>query len=295
MIYFYSGHTRFGGSTFIINSVVKLLNSAGMPTLFYGPHSWFTGLSAYNRAERFPPLTPKDIFVCHFFEPHERPNVHRSIAYIHEDAKNFRFRFRKFYCEKCKINKITEYSNELPVCDRCGRSTAFIGLKVFDHLVISSVNHEKKYKESQLLLGSTSIIPNPIEINFTRKPPAEPTAGIIGTVEGRKAQHVSIQKAKEAGFKKILLYGPKNPVYFDQYIKPLLDTQVMYKGVCDDRESMYNSISEVFHYAKYEQACMVQGECKKLGIPFHCDTQNVPDWDLYSNEQIIGLWKEILK
>lgn len=296
MIHFYSSHTSFGGSTLILSSVVRLLNEAGVPVLFHGTDPWFESLSPYNKADGFPKLKPDDIFVCHLLALLERPNVKKSIYVTHEET--WAFRVANFKCQKCGTAGVHKHraGSSLPaVCRPCAKRTAeFTGLVTFDHVVFSSIAHEKKSRSLQTNWGPSSIIPNPVEVDFVWQPPTEPVAGIIGTVEPRKAPHISIQKAQDAGFKKILLYGNKAPAYFDEYVAPLLNEDVRYMGLADDREAMYNSISEVFHYSTQEQALMVLGECKKLGIPFH-GSDDVHDWDLYSDEHIVTAWRNLLE
>lgn len=296
MIRFYSSHTGFGGSTYILSSVVRLLNEAGIDARFHGRDPWFERLTPYNIADGFPKLRPEDTFVCHMLALLERPNVRKSIFVTHEET--WGFVVANFKCPECGTAGVYKHraGSSLPaVCRPCAKRTAeFTGLVAFDHVVFSSVAHEKKSRGLQTNWGTSSVVPNPVEVAFTWEPPSEPVAGILGSVEPRKAPHVSIRKAKEKGFKKILLYGTKEPEYFDEYIAPLLSDDIRYMGLAEDRAAMYNSVSEVFHYSTREQALMVLGECKKLGIPFH-GSSDVHDWDLYSDEHIVGAWRDLLE
>jgi len=296
MIYFYSGHTNFGGSTLIIDSIVRLLNEGGVPALFYGKHPWFESLSRFNKAEGFPPVQPDDMLVCHYYVPEKRPNVRKSIYATHEETSPIPFRIGRYLCSRCGGEMVTRLTKkDMAVCLHCHKRQAkFVGLGVFDHVVFSSIAHEKKCRAAQRDWGPSTVIPNPIEVDFEWRPPKEPVAGIIGTINSRKAPHVSIEKAREAGFKKIFLYGNYENPYFETVAKPLFDDDVVYKGLVSDREEMYNSISAVFQYSLQEQASMVLGECKKLGIPFHC-SDAVHDWDLATHEEIFDAWCEVLK
>jgi len=296
VIHFYSGFSEFGGSTLIINSVVRLLNEASVEARFWGPDPWFEKLSPYNH-KGFPPLAPDDVLVCHMHAPITRPNVRKNIYYCHEETAEFRK--AKFFCESCCIETVGRFhahSVDSGVCRVCRKRVAkYLGPLQFDHIVFSSVNHEKKSRSVQPRWGPSSIIPNPIEINFEWKPPEIPTAGVIGRLERRKQAAVSIRKAQEAGFERVLLFGNEaGDGYFQEEIEPLLDANVQWMGLVDDREAMYRSVSEVFHYSSKEQAAMVLGECKKLGIPFHC-SEAVHDWDLYSDEYIVRAWLELLE
>ena len=237
VIYVWSGHTNFGGSTLLIDAVVRRLNEAGIPATFHGESEWFTKLSPYNKAEPLPPLTEDDVFVGHLYRLRRRPPVKKALLILHEDR-------------------------EFPL----SRKTA----GGYDIVVFSSPNHEKKVRARQRYDRPGVIIPNILEVDFTWRPPKTKAAGIIGTVCARKATHVSIQKALEAGYENVYLYGNTDPIYFEEFVKPLLSEKVQFKGLTDDKKQMYNSVSEVFHYSTEEQACVVLGECKKLGIPFHC-------------------------
>ncbi len=294
MIYFYSEVTHAGGSTIILSRDVELLNAAGVPAFFYGPDPWFEALSPYNKVGSLPELKPEDTLVCHFHDLSSRPNVKKCIFVTHEET--FPFRAGVFRCSVCGADTVRKIvrGSEPQVCRPCSKRTAFFRrLAAFDHVVFSSVAHARKSLASQAHWGQWGVIPNPIDVPFEWGPPAEPVAGIIGRLEHRKQPHVSIREAQAHGFQKILLYGEKDDGYFDEHIAPILDADIQHMGLCMDREAMYNSISEVFHYSTQEQALMVLGECKKLGIPFH-GSAAVHDWDLASDADIVGAWVNLL-
>lgn len=295
MIYFHSSHTSFGGSTLAISRVVQLLNDHGVPARFYGGHTWFTKLSPHNRAEPLPPLLQDDVLVTHYIDLKERPHVRKSILWLHEET--FMMEWGLYCCWACNQTskqKIVEKGSSLRVCPSCCRRTARYQRPVaFDRIVFVSDAHEKKSKAAQIHWGPSIVIHNPIEVDFDWDPPSVPTAGVIGTIEPRKRTHESIAAAKAFGFSRILLYGGIEPVYFEQRVKPLLDDNVRWMGLCEDREKMYRSVSAVFLHSGREQASLVQGECRKLGIPFHGSAAVMP-WDLHSDETIVKAWKELL-
>ncbi len=295
MIYFYSGITHNGGSTMILSRDVELLNEAGVPALFVGPDPWFERLSQYNKAGPFPKLRYEDSLVCHLHDLTTRPDVRRCLFVAHEET--FHFQAGLFICDVCAVTTTRKIrtGGGLGVCKVCSKRRAtFTRLAAFDHVIFSSEAHAKKSHAAQMHWGEWSVIPNPVEVDFTWEPPTEPIAGVIGRVEHRKQPHVSVREAQARGFKKVLLYGDKDDAYFDEYIAPILSPDVRYLGLCMDRKAMYDSVSEVFHHSAHEQALMVLGECKKLGIPFH-GSAAVHDWDLASDADIVGAWVGLLR
>jgi len=278
--------------------VTTLLNRAGVDAAFYGDDPWFTQLSPYNLAEGFPELSRDDTLVFHGGVASDldlvaRPDVRKSVYMTHEEV--YAFRSRRFLCPNCGVETSGRTSKTRFACRLCHKRVAeFVGLTAYDVVVFSSEAHERKSREAQPCWGPSVVIPNPIVVDFKWRPPEIPTAGIIGRLEPRKQPHVSVKEAQSKGFERILLYGEKDEAYFEQHIEPLLSDQVQYLGLCMDREKMYNSISEVFHYSTQEQALLVLGECKKLGIPFH-GSDAVLDWELETDEAIVRTWRNLLE
>ena len=295
MIYFYSAFTEFGGSTLILDAVVRLLNEGGIPTEFHGQHDWFTQLSPHNR-RGYPATGEDDVLLSHMHSPRHRADVRKSIYVCHEPVSTFHS--GRGACFGCGYEGVITgrraRSNRIWDCSKCKqRKFEYHSPGSHELVVFSSANHEVKSRTLQVCWGPSTVITNPIEVDFDWQPPKEKVAGIVGTVGERKQPHISIRRAQQAGFTKILLFGNKEDVYFERYIKPLLNNDIQYMGLVLDKQEIYSSVSEVFHYSSNEQAAMVLGECKVLGIPFHCSPE-VLDWTPVPREQLFEQWKAIL-
>ena len=129
--------------------------------------------------------------------------------------------------------------------------------------------------------------------------PKNKTVGVIGSIDEHKQTHVSVQRAFDAGYKKVLLYGQiTDKPYFDEMIAPLLMLEnVQLMNHCEDKHKMYSSIEAVYHSSKRECLPTVQGECMRAGIPYfglECNMRSLDDYE-FDNNEILNKWKKILK
>ena len=137
------------------------------------------------------------------------------------------------------------------------------------------------------------IIPGVIDkVNWSS--PNNKTAGVIGSIDEHKQTHVSIQRAFDAGYEKVLLFGQINDKpYFDEKIAPMLFTKkVSVMNYCEDKEEMYGSVEAVFHSSKRECLPTVQGECMNSGIPYfglECNMRERADYE-FDNQEILKRW-----
>jgi hypothetical protein len=124
-------------------------------------------------------------------------------------------------------------------------------------------------------------------------------AGIIGTVDPNKQVEISIQKAVDDGMNKIIIFGKINDFnYYTEKVEPLVKKyNVVLAGHVDDKQWMYNSISDVYHSSKSECLSYVRNECNLMGINFHGnESTDKKGYDDYpTNQQILEKWKKELE
>jgi len=256
---FVTGMSCFGGSTIALIEHCKLLEEIGYEAELYGDCDWHLGRCRNCRSMSDLRIEEDDTLIFHCVEMAERPKCHKCLLYLHE------------------------------------RDLFPLGEKV-----VSGYDGFLFVSESQMKYHGRegSVIPNPMGLLVDKskhRPPGLNIAGIVGTVQPRKRQHVSITKALEDGADKIFLYGDKEDFYFDTHIVPLLSDRVVYKGFYEPerRMEMYNEFDKLYHFSLDESASLVVGECNILGKPV-VKGEEVVDYEVAKRHEVAAAWRKIL-
>jgi len=257
---FLTGYSGYGGSTICLLDHCKLLDSAGIDAHLYGPQDWH--LSRYGKSMMscdFKAL-PDDVVVYHYLDADRRPSCRKFFLFLHEtNLYDLRLKDVSFFDEVL-------FSSESQRAWH-GANGGTIVPNVMDDLVCGSIHN----------------------------PPNKNVAGVVGHVHPIKSTHVSILRALEDGMDRVHVYGPAYPPYFDEQIRPMLSERVVYKGFYEPERRMeiYNDFDVLYHFGEYESACLVLGECRILGKKVvKCGA--LMDYDFYSKEQILEIWKSLL-
>ena len=138
-----------------------------------------------------------------------------------------------------------------------------------------------------------SVVIPPVVNKVKWEDPKNNTAGVIGSIDSHKQTHLSIERAVEDGFSKVILFGTINdPKYFNESIMPFLNTKdVSVAGHIDNKEEMYSKVSAVYHSSKRETYGLVEAECKLSGIPFNGPRNNQ---DILDKKEILEKWRRLL-
>lgn len=254
-----SGWSNPGGSTLHHINLTNLLNSNGYDCTFYGPHDWHMSKCKAGHI-RDCRLAEEDTLITHFIQP-PQINVKKHILSCHE-------------------------TNLFPLKQK--------PLHTYDLIHFVS-NYQKEWHNVD---HPSVVIPGVIdEVLWSN--PSNKTAGVIGSIDEHKQTHVSVQRAFEDGFDKVLLYGKVSDLpYFNEMIAPLLNSDnVQIMKYCEDKEQMYGSVEAVYHSSKRECLPTVQGECLRAGIPYfglECNMRSSDDYE-FDDKEILNKWKSILK
>ena len=258
MIKIASGWSDKGGSTFAFIALTNELNRLGYETIFYGPHDWHLNKCKSGKINDIK-INEDDILITHFLQLPSRPNAKKVILSCHE--KNL-----------FEVGLIPQY---------------------WDEVVFLNEKHKNYHN---LYNNAFSIIPN-LRPNLVKsdKSGLEKIAGVIGSFDDNKQTHVSIKRALADGCDKVYLFGEPMGEYFNKFVKPLCDDNVIVKGFMLDKQQMYDMIGCVYHSSKSEVACLVKDECEVTGTLFHGNESTDYPMVTLSNEEIINKWLEILK
>lgn len=247
-----SGWSSPGGSTQHHIKLTNLLNANGYDCTFYGPHEWHLDKCKSGKLNDCK-ITVYDTVISHFLMINTK-NMRKHILSCHE-------------------------SNLFP-------------LKQIPHDhydVIQFVSNRQKQYHS---INHPSVVIPPVVDRIEWKAPKTNTAGVIGSIDSHKQTHLSIIKALEDGYSKVLLYGIISDFnYFNEFIYPLLD-RIQVMNNCDDKTKMYNTLDAVYHSSKFETFGLVEAECKASGIPYKGIEFNP---EVESEEEILKRWSMILQ
>lgn len=259
MIKIVSGYTDKGGSTTAFINLTNALNSAGIETRFYGPHTWH--LDKCNAAlSNQLTIEPDDRIIAHFLQLEQRPAAKKVVLSCHE----------KWWYPVGKVKRF------------------------WDEVVFLHQKHREYHSD---YYGDYVIIPNIKESLIKKdKPELDLVAGIIGTIEDRKQTHVSIQRAMKDKCKKIYLFGHiGDQRYFDAYVNPLLNPRIELFGHTTNKQEMYDMVGRVYHSSKGEVACLVKDECYLTNTNFFGNEETEHEVSILTNDEIIELWKKTLE
>lgn len=259
MIRFITGFSGFGGSTVALIEHCKLLSESGYEVFLYGADPWparyFSNFRYLSELE----YDSDDVLVFHFWELTYRPRCRLCLLYLHEQG----------------------------LYDLSSRRTSG-----FDGFLFVSESQKSFHSKEGL------VVPNPMDrlVDLSsHSPPRSNIAGVVGTIQPRKRQHVSISKALDDGAYKVRVFGNHVEPYFSEFIAPLLsDPRVEYMGYFppEMRMEMYNSFDVLYNFSEDESACLVTGECEILGKPV-VKSEFLSDYKIATSSDVLKAWEEV--
>ena len=257
-----SGWSNPGGSTVAFINLCNLLNDNGIECSFYGPHDYHLNKCKSDKIQNF--KLKEDInLIIHFFNPNweTRPPIKGKLIYSCHEKDVF------------------------PV-------------KSFNYKIYDSIHYvSKPQMEWHNIDHPSFIIPNLLdELKPTKC--KERIAGIIGSIDRNKQTHISIERAIQDGIKKIILFGNITDInYYREEVEPLMNKYFIGNPIfIEDKQSMYDMISDVYHSSISECLSYVKRECMSIGINFHGnESTNNEGYTNISNQEILEKWKKELE
>jgi hypothetical protein len=260
MIKIVSGWSNPGGSTTAFINLCNLFNENGYDCTFYGPHKWHLDKCKSDLIGNVK-LENDDSLIFHYIDLGNRPPINNKILLVSHEKWWF------------KPGQIRQY---------------------WDTCVFLHEQHKEYHSDYK---NDCVIIPNlKSTLEKKDKPSRKNIAGVIGTLEERKQNHVSVQRALDDGCDKVFLFGRNgDDNYYNNFIKPILSDKVVHMDHTEDRQSMYDSIGCVYHSSNGEVASLVKDECYATGTEFfgNKETENVVS--VLEDEEVLKLWLKVLE
>jgi hypothetical protein len=252
-----TGFSNKGGSTTSFINLTNFLNNKGFDCVLYGPHNWHLDKCKSGLSSELK-VDESDILIVHFVTLQERPKCKKVYLSLHE--KN-----------------LFQISNMKPF---------------WDEVIFLHEEHKNYHRGYD---GPYKIIPNLYEnLEYKEKPELDLVAGIIGSIDENKQTHISIKRALEDGCSKIYVYGQINDEkYFNEFVKPLINGNVIFVGHFEGKQQMYDSIGRAYISSISEVASLVKQECKQTGTKFFGNKVTSYEPTNLTNEEIINKWIEL--
>jgi len=255
MIKIISGWSAEGGSSTAFINLTNAFNEVGLETCFYGPHEYSRGKCRFENISNFS-STKDDTIIVHFLNIPSKLNCKKMIYSSHEsDLDPLSRKDLSFYS---KVVYVSKWQQEFH-------------------------NIKKSY----------TIIPNILEDLVKNSKPKQKIGGIIGSVDRNKQTHISIQNALQDGCEKVYLFGKvTDKSYFDEYVKCLISDRVILYGYAENKQYMYDMITDVYQSSIRETWGYVAGECQVTGTKYH--STGMCNFEFMTKNEIIEKWRKIL-
>lgn len=257
MIKVVSGWGGPGGSTVALNNLVNLFSRKGRTACLYTPTKWEGVTCKWDSHENLK-FNKDDVLIFHFMKFTKRPPVRKVILSCHET----------------KVFTIKNYKD-----------------LIYDDVHFVS-NFQKKWQNIE-----GKVIPNVFH-KYAPRPNKFKVAcaGILGSIDSNKRTHRSIAKALDDGHTDVRLYGAITDLnYFNSEVLPLLGSRVSYRGIASDMQTVYDTLTDVYHSPELETFNLIKPECKYAEVKYHADEGNDTGAEYWDDEEIYEAWKKLMQ
>jgi len=253
-----SGWSNPGGSTHAHIALCNLFNEQGLDCQFFGPHQWHLNRCRGKTLSEFM-INSDDVIISHFLII--KPDKCKKHIYS---------------CHETNVAPIKNITN------------------------LKDINLIHYVSESQRNWHGVDfpsiVIPN-ILPNLKKSPLGTGAAGVIGSIDSHKQTHLSIQRALDDGWEKVLVYGGvSQQSYFIDKVVPIFtkNWNVSIMNQCEDKQKMYDSIDCVYHSSKRETFNYIKAECELTGVGYRGVDSADANAEYWDSEKILESWKQII-
>tara|TARA_R110002051_G_scaffold8568_2_gene35607 strand:- start:8827 stop:9636 length:810 start_codon:yes stop_codon:yes gene_type:complete len=258
-----TGYSNPGGSTIAFIRLINLLNENGYDATLYGPHPWHLDKCNAKDLKDFT-TDANSILISHYVKISHDMICKKHILACHETGV---FDLRRGIKEE-------------------------MNLDLYDEIVFVSKSQQKWQGNP----NGSIVIPNIVDdLEPVKSKMDPPVAGVVGSIDPNKQTHVSIKRAKDDGFEHIDILGDMaDSKYFHTEVLPLLNRNIRYVGFCQDRQSMYEGLTAVYHSSQRETFNFVKFECEQTGVKYCPLKSSETGAESWSKEDILKAWDSIL-
>ena len=255
-----SNYSYKGGSTEAFILQTNYFNQKGLNTTFYGPHDWFLDKCQGQLLSKLE-LQESDIIISHNFQADQKIPCRLHVLSCHE-------------------------KHMFPIQNHNQR--------LWDKIHFVS---EQQKNWHGAITAPSEVIPNFLPDLLPNSKASKNVAAVIGSIDPNKQTHLSIHRALEKGYEKVLLFhGNIVQAYYDKMVAPLVDgKKVVLMGFWDDKQSMYDQVNCVFHSSLSECASYVEDECYLTKTNIDILESAKSNADRWNMDQIFDAWLRFLE
>ena len=254
MIKIISGWSNPGGSTVAHINLCNAFNEYGLESCFYGPHDWHLDKCKSDTLQNLR-IEKDDSVIAHFINL-PKLNCKKMIYSCHE-------------------------SNLDPLSNR-------------DLSMYSKVHYVSRWQQKfHNISKSYFILPNILDDLVKNDKPKEKIGGVIGSVDYNKQTHLSIKQALNDGCERVYIFGKvTDQPYFQNHVQELISNKVILYGYSENKQRMYDMITDVYQNSIRETWGYVSGECQKTGTKYH--SNGMCNFEFMEKIDIVNSWKKVL-
>jgi len=292
MIKIISGSSVPGGSTIALVNLCNQFNKRGHACIFYGPDRWHLDKCRAEGIAAFKPEYGDTVIISgiKLFSLTELTRIEEKIRKQREKSRLTPL--KDMYLKTMPgPKKIAGVKFILTCLNREVSNLKNLKWKIFEKVHYADFSQAKFHN----IARSHFICPNFGNALIASDAKPDKTAGVIGTIKSENMIVESVEKAIHDGMGTVTLFGYlADPVYFYGRIEPLTKKypgRIRYAGFLDDRQNMYDSISDVYRSVSKPWS-LVRRECRLTGTRYHgpepCSDESMSD------DQIFAIWKDQL-
>lgn len=292
MIKIVSRQSGFGGSTTAFINLCNLFNRNRIDCEYYGPHRWHLGKCRGKKLKDFY-LRPGDRLIVHYLNSESHRDLELICNDYYRKDKAVRLdRKLKLFISGLRSEKVRKSVFS------CHEKEVF-PLKGTHYFQYDKIHYVSELQRQWHSVDHPYFICSNV-LDELEPSPSKPekVAGIVGTIMENKQVHVSIERAMQDGMRKIIIYGNiGEKAYFDRAVQPFLGQHpdlIELRGYCEDKQSIYDSVSDVYHSSLSESWGYIKGECERTGTRFHGNA-STNGYQFMSNQQILDRWIQELE
>jgi hypothetical protein len=291
MIKIVSGFSFPAGSMIALVNLCNQFNERGYDCVLFGPDNWHLDKCRSAKLSDFYP-EDGDIIIAHHIELFSSGELYKIQDKIDQMRKKTRLTlFKDIILKNIPSGKLTGIKLFLT----CQENELFplrrLKYSLFDKIHYADSSQVGYHKISR----SYFICPNFGARLTPSKLKPEKVAGIIGSIRQESQIESSVKKAFADGMDAVILYGYlSNPIYYYSRIQPLTKKypgRIKYAGFIDDKQKMYDSISDVYRAAAKPWS-LVKRECRLTNTRYH--GPDAYTGETMTDDQMFAVWKNEL-
>lgn len=250
MIKILTGWGGPGGSTVAHINLVNALNAIGVESKLYSNQDWHSSKCSSGKLSELK-VDKNDVLVVHFLNL-PKQNCKKMIYSCHES--DIDPLWKKDLSMYSKVHYVSRWQQQFH-------------------------NTKKSY----------FILPNILEDLIKNPKPSIKIGGVVGSIDANKQTHKSIEDALNDGCEKVLLFGGvTDGNYFENYVKHLISDKVILMGVFNNKQEMYDMVTDVYQNSIRETWGFVAGECLITGTKYH--NNGMCNFEFMKKDDILSRW-----